>query len=92
MINLSFVDTNSFYVFFLLYLISVFWGYHKQGSCQAGLSAAITKVNITDSLPPPFFTLLKVVCIEVVNVLNYGIKVRMLYAPTYLCSEEKLFE
>lgn len=33
--------------FCLLYLwILVFWGYHKQGSCQAGLSAAITKVNI----------------------------------------------
>lgn len=27
-------------------LFSVFWGYHKQGSCQAGMSAAISKVNI----------------------------------------------
>lgn len=33
-------------VFFYYFLFSVFWGYHKQGSCQAGMSAAITKVSI----------------------------------------------
>lgn len=35
----------TFYLSFCLF-VSVFWGYHKQGSCQAGMSAAISKVNI----------------------------------------------
>lgn len=30
--------------------ISVYWGYHRQGSCQAGLSAAVNKVRSLISL------------------------------------------
>lgn len=26
-----------------LILIVAFWGYHRQGSCQAGMSAAVSK-------------------------------------------------
>lgn len=51
MINLSSsILIHSVQHLFSLSAVSVFWGYHKQGSCQAGLSAAVTKVNINKFL------------------------------------------
>lgn len=44
---LQWKQSNKILLFFFNFLFPVFWGYHKQGSCQAGLSAAITKVNIS---------------------------------------------
>lgn len=41
-IFLTFLSFNRFF--------AALWGYHKQGSCQAGMSAAITKVNIILSI------------------------------------------
>lgn len=36
---------TQFTVFFSSSFLAVYWGYHRQGSCQAGLSAAINKVR-----------------------------------------------
>lgn len=41
----NFSRANFLHIYFFS-PISVFWGYHKQGSCQAGMSAAISKVSI----------------------------------------------
>lgn len=71
LINLAFIlQTTYIYKYLSNALISflnlVHWGYHRQGSCQAGMSAALTKVCIT------FYIYILMFIIKNINWILYG--------------------